>query len=213
MKQVKYIIIGLVMCLCLPIHGLSLEEEFELYKEFKNIKLIKQIQNDEYTHNHLPQYRPAKKKYRNYQKSLQVNRQRQYYNQFKKRPIVGASLSVLMPTFGHAYSAEWSRGVPFLLTELFGIYLSYLSVEQKQQQEQQLYRRPQIQQESESKLEITNPELFYAGIGIFVVARIAEAFDAYSAVNEYNQKLKRGLGLIVEFDDDATIKTSVKYQF
>ena len=61
---------------------------------------------------------------------------------------------MVIPTLGHAYAGEWSRAMPFLITDVFGVYLCSLSVE-----ESRTYGINR--QQSSSQLEIKNKEMFY----------------------------------------------------
>ena len=199
MNNIKhYLLLGLLIFLCIPINGLTEDEEFELYKAFKSYKVSK--------------YHLEKNKQKKYQllKNNSNNKKWYYYYNLKKSPATGAGLAALIPTLGHAYSGQWSRGVPYLITEALGVYLCSLSVE-----ESRTYGINRKQ--SSSQLEIKNKEMFYIGAGVVVLTRLVEIFDAYDASKDYNRALKKGVGLTVKFESNTQFKnhliTGLAYRF
>ncbi len=201
MNNIKhYLLLGLLIFLCIPINGLTEDEEFELYKSFQSYKISK--------------YRSEKnrqKKYHLLKNKRNINNKKwYYYYNLKKSPTTGAGLAALIPTLGHAYSGQWSRGIPYLITEALGVYLCRLSVE-----ENRTYGINR--QQSSSQLEIVNKEMFYIGASVVVLTRVIEIFDAYHASKDYNHKLKKGMGLTIKFESNTHFKnhlmTGLAYRF
>jgi hypothetical protein len=208
MNRIKYtlytLLLGLLICLCVPISALTENEEFELYKQFKLYKT-----SEHRTENNQKEvYQRFRNKLKNKQQKRFKNNHKKwnYYKELKKIPAIGVGLSMVIPTLGHAYAGEWSRAMPFLITDVFGVYLCSLSV-------QNVHTYSTKTQQSNSNLEIINKEMFYAGVGLVILTRIIEVFDAHDAVQTYNHKLRKGMGLALKIERDNHVMTGIAVRF
>ena len=97
------------------------------------------------------------------------------YNAESKNPWLAVVAAWLLPTMGHAYAGNWGRGLPFLGAEAAGLALMMSSIS--------------------STGSSVNTSQYGLGLGVLLVARIWEYFDAYATAEEFNKELKTKYGL------------------
>lgn len=97
------------------------------------------------------------------------------YNAESKNPWLAVGAAWLLPTMGHAYAGNWGRGLPFLGVEAASLALMMSSIS--------------------STGSSVNTSQYGLGLGVFLVARVWEYFDAYTTAEEFNKELKTKYGL------------------
>ena len=195
----------------IPVSGITEKEEFELYKEFKLNK--KEEEKKEKTSSdknvNIIINNNASDQSRNVssQKESGIDAM-YYYDDNKKSPWVGVGLSWLFPTLGHAYAGKWSRALPFVIADVIALGLIGSSVEYETRISTSYGNYDYYYEEEhidETKLAI--------GCGLLVISRIWEYFDAYDAVQDYNENLKRKLKLNLTYDPQYEWRTGLTYSF
>lgn len=125
-------------------------------------------------------------------RSAMLNR---VYESSEKTPILASALSLFVPTLGHSYAGNWSRGLPFLGGMLVGLKISVDGVNKR--------------------------DRTMEAIGFMVVAgaKIWEMIDSYYEVERYNENLFNGLlraqsnpGSAVPLKNDVGIQFGVLLQ-
>lgn len=109
------------------------------------------------------------------------------YNDEKKEPWAAVGLAWLFPTVGHGYAGDWGRGFPFLLGEAASIGIMISGVQQKKETTD----LGGYGSYTTTKTELTSA--YYVGLGLFMVLRIWEYFDAYATAEQYNKELRQEL--------------------
>lgn len=61
--------------------------------------------------------------------------------------------------------------------------------------------------------EVIDEDQYALGLGILVVAKIWEVFDARATAENYNENLKRGLNLVFNIDPRYNLVTGIQYNF
>jgi len=105
------------------------------------------------------------------------------YNAESKNPWLAVGAAWFIPTAGHAYAGNWGRGLPFLGVEAASLALMMSSIS--------------------STGSTVNTSQYGLALGVFMVARIWEYFDAYSTAEDANKELKKNYGLTFLIRDSS----------
>lgn len=112
------------------------------------------------------------------------------YEDNKKTPLIAPALSYFIPTAGHFYAGDWSRGLKFPVMTLGGLLLGTVG--------------------SESG----NDGMALAGAGIAIGSHVWELFDAYDTAKDYNENLKRELRISPTYNiNNNTVGAKIDYSF
>jgi hypothetical protein len=112
---------------------------------------------------------------------------------------------------GHFYANDWGRGLKFLLFEAVGIGVMVSSVKKECINYNTYYYNDYYGYDNcESTI---NYDQYYLGAAIFILSRVWEFFDVYDAVEDYNFKLKQGLGLAYGVDHRNNLLLGLSYHY
>jgi hypothetical protein len=96
------------------------------------------------------------------------------YHERSKNPLLAGALEYVLPTLGHNYAGDWPRGFPFLTA--IGVGFASIVV----------------------GMNSGNPTVIGIGVVTTGVAEIWSMFDAYDTAEDFNNKLKKELGITLE---------------
>ena len=212
----KYLILILILAITNQSFALSEQEEFELYKEFKAQKASESSsQNQSDTSNDDADTQKEVNVYitnsndSKTDSSNQFNQKAFYYYENQKKSLgAAAALAFFIPTSGHAYAGNWLRGLPFLLFEAVGVGIMSDAVSYGEDECYYSYYYSYCEEE-----EVIDEDQYALGLGILVVAKIWEVFDARATAENYNENLKRGLNLVFNIDPRYNLVTGIQYNF
>ena len=212
----KYLILILILAITNQSFALSEQEEFELYKEFKAQKASESSsQNQSDTSNDDADTQKEVNVYitnSNDSKTDSGNQFNQkafyYYENQKKSLGTAGAFAFFIPTAGHAYAGNWLRGLPFLLFEAVGVGMMSDAVSYGEEECYYSYYYSYCEEE-----EIIDEDQYVLGLGILVVAKIWEVFDARATAKNYNEDLKRGLNLVFTVDPRYNLVSGIQYNF
>lgn len=130
------------------------------------------------------------------------------YEKQNKSYVIAACASCLLPSLGHAYAENWSRGVPFAVLRM----AFFILVETSYEETTGGVSGYEFQT-------ITNPSGYYIGIIGYFATTLVEVIDAAMQVKKYNKKLmnmiqsgKPGFGMNVLPSKDG-VYLRVAYHF
>ena len=212
----KYLILILILAITNQSFALSEQEEFELYKEFKAQKASEsssQNQNDETNESNQKEVNVyiTNSNDSKTDSGNQFNQKAFYYYENQKKSLGTAGVfAFFIPTAGHAYAGNWLRGLPFLLFEAVGVGMMSDAITYGEEECYYSYYHSYYYCEEE---EIIDEDQYALGLGILVVAKIWEVFDARATAKNYNEDLKRGLNLVFTVDPRYNFVSGIQYNF
>jgi len=208
----------LISILSINSFSLTEEEEFELYKEFKAKKAAEaNNKNNDSNQSSNDSQKDVNVIINNSVDSRSSNSKADinamyYYDEKKKSPGVAAGLSLFVPTLGHAYAGNWTRSLPFLLFEIIGLSIAADSITYEYNNDCYFYGNDYNDYYC-SETEIIDEDQYALGIGLVIVARVWEIFDAYDTAESYNNRLKRGLNIYVDVNPNLNLVAGASYNF
>jgi hypothetical protein len=104
--------------------------------------------------------------------------------QGQKSKTTAMVYSILLPSAGHAYAGNWTRGLPFAAARVAGIVVALtLGSEEVYTYDPEFYTVSYGYYSSETTVWL------YVGIGVAAAATVWEVIDASGEVGRYNEKL------------------------
>ena len=213
----KIFIVLLLIFTCVNAYSLTEEEEFELYKEFKQSKKQQEV-NTTGTEQSNQGKEPVNVIINNNLSSdtnsnnLSKNNAFYFYDQQKKAPLLGAGLAYIFPTAGHFYAGDWGRGLPFFVAEVIGLALISTAYEESEYVCEYSYDYYYDDYTCGYTYEEDYNQVA-TGVAILLIAKIWEIFDAYDAVEDYNMNLRRALNLNVGLTKNHELTAGLQYNF